>query len=139
MRVSPWGHRANGMQPKKTKTNTKKQKQKLLSGACTELLGLSLSSMLSPRAHLHVVRFMSDIKRPSLPIPFYSVLVSIFSLYGPFNCISFHKFSRQLSVFSLRSSGLSSALSVLSTICLFIKVFFSPNPLWLTGLKAPTN
>ena len=32
------------------------------------------------RAHLHVMRmlwFMSDINQPSLPIPFYSVLVSV--------------------------------------------------------------
>ena len=35
---------------------------------------------LSPLAHLHVMgtlRFMSDINQPSLPTPFYSVLVSI--------------------------------------------------------------
>ena len=50
------------------------------------------------------------------------------SLYGPFNCISFHKFSRQLSVFSLCSSGLISALLVLSTVlCHFMKVSFSPD------------
>ena len=36
-----------------------------------------------------------------------------FRLYGPFNCISFHKFSRQLSVFSLCYSDLISALLVL--------------------------
>ena len=50
-----------------------------------------------------------------------------FCLYGPFNCISFHKFSRQLSVFSLCSSGLISALLVLSTIFLFMKVSFCPD------------
>ena len=33
-----------------------------------------------------------------------------FCLYGPFNCISFNKFSRQVSVFSLCSSGPLSAL-----------------------------
>ena len=33
-----------------------------------------------------------------------------FCLYGPFNCISFHQFSRWLSAFSLCSSGLISAL-----------------------------
>ena len=33
-----------------------------------------------------------------------------FCLHGPFNCISFHTFSRQLSAFSLCSSGLISAL-----------------------------
>ena len=69
-------------------------------------------------------RFLS-----SLPTPFYSVLVSIFFLYGPFNCISFHKFSRQVSVFSLCSSGWSyfSALLVLSAIYLFMKDSFSPD------------
>ena len=44
-----------------------------------------------------------------------------FCLCGTFNCISFHKFSRQLSVFSLCSSGLISALLVLSTMYLFMK------------------
>ena len=41
-----------------------------------------------------------------------------FCLYGSFNCISFHKSSRRLSVFSLCSAGLISALSVLSTVYL---------------------
>ena len=50
-----------------------------------------------------------------------------FCLYGPFNFISFREFSRQLSVFSLCSSGLSSSLLVLSTIYLFMKVCFSPD------------
>ena len=50
-----------------------------------------------------------------------------FCLNGPFNCISFRKFSWQLSVFSLCSSGLSSALMVLSTVYLFMKVSFSPD------------
>ena len=38
-------------------------------------------------------------------------------LYGPFNCISFHKFSRQLPAFSLYSSGLISALFFWSYFC----------------------
>ena len=50
-----------------------------------------------------------------------------FCLYGPFSCISLHKFSRQLSVFSVCSSGLISALLVLSTVCLLMKVSFSPD------------
>ena len=50
-----------------------------------------------------------------------------FCLYGPFNCISFHKFSRQLSAFSICSSGLISALSILSAIYLFMKVSLSPD------------
>ena len=50
-----------------------------------------------------------------------------FCLYGPFNYISFHKFSWQLSAFSLCSSGLISALLVLSTIYLIMKVSLSPD------------
>ena len=65
------------------------------------------------------------INQPSSPTPFYSVLVSI-SVYGPFNCISFHKFSRQLSAFSLCSPGLNSALLVLSTIYLFHETLPQP-------------
>ena len=42
-----------------------------------------------------------------------------FCLYGPFNCISFRKFSRQLYIFSLCSSGFTSALLVLSYISLY--------------------
>ena len=60
-----------------------------------------------------------------------------FCLYGPFSCISFHKFSRQLSAFSICSSGLIFASLVLSTIILFLKVSFSPDIIlcgWL-GLK----
>ena len=50
-----------------------------------------------------------------------------FCLYGPLNCFSFHKFSWQLSVFSLCSSGLISALLVLSSVYLFMKVSLSPD------------
>ena len=49
-----------------------------------------------------------------------------FCLYSPFNCISFHKSFRQLSAFSLCSSGLNSALLVLLTTYLFMKVSLSP-------------
>ena len=70
--------------------------------------------------------FCSGHKPTELAHSFYSVLVSVF-LYGPFNCISFYKLSRQLSVFPLCSSGLISALLVLSTLCLFIKVSLSPD------------
>ena len=55
-----------------------------------------------------------------------------FGLYGPFNCILFHKCSRQLSAFSLCSSGLISASLFLSAVYLFMKVSFSPDitPQW---------
>ena len=65
-----------------------------------------------------------------------------FCLYGPFNCISFHKFSILLSVFSLCSCGLSSALLVLSTIYLFMKVSFTPDIIpsdWLGSKHKRTN
>ena len=47
------------------------------------------------------------------------LFLCLFLSYGPFNCISFHKFSQQLSAFSLYSSRLISALLVLSTIYLY--------------------
>ena len=50
-----------------------------------------------------------------------------YCLYGPFNCISFHQFYQQLSVFWLCSSGLMFALLVLSILYLFMKVSFSPD------------
>ena len=64
---------------------------------------ISYSSTWSPQAHLHkagMLWFMSDINQLSLLTPFYSVLV-YFTLYGPFNCISFHKFSQQLCFLTL--------------------------------------
>ena len=57
-------------------------------------------------------------------------------LCGPFNCISFHKFSLQLSAFLLCSSGLISALLVLSTVYLFMKVSFSPDIILIVGDRA---
>ena len=94
----------------------------------------------SPSCGEDVAVYVFDINQPSLPTPFYSVLVC-FCLYGPFNCISFHEFTRQLFAFSLWSSGLISALFVLSTVYLFMKNLSQSwyNPLWLTGLKASTN
>ena len=54
-------------------------------------------------------------KPTKLAHPFLFCFCVCFCLCGPFNCISFHKFSWQLSAFSLCSSGLNSALLVLST------------------------
>ena len=64
-----------------------------------------------------------------------------FCLYGPFNCVSFHKFSRQLSPISLCSSGIS-ALLVYPTIYLFMKVSRSPDRIlrgWLGSKYQLTN
>ena len=56
--------------------------------------------------------------KPSLPTLLFCSCV-YFCLYGPFNCISIHKFSQQLSTFLLCSPDLISALLVLLTIYLF--------------------
>ena len=74
-----------------------------------------------------VTVYVTDVNQPSLAPPFLFCSGVCFCLYSPFNCISFHKFSRQLSAFSLCSSGLISALVVLSNIYLFIKVSLSPD------------
>ena len=91
-------------------------------------------------AHLHKVgmlrfMFLTQTSRACPLLLFCSCVY--FCLYGPLNCISFHKFSRQLSAFSLCSSGLISALLVLSDTFLFMKVSFSHDVIlcgWL-GLK----
>ena len=75
--------------------------------------------------------------QPSLPTPFYSVLVSVSVFMALSNVFHSKTFSRHLSAFSLCSSGLISALLVLSTIYLFLKVSLSPDIIlcdWL-GLK----
>ena len=75
-----------------------------------------------------VAVYVFDINQPSWPTPFFLFRSCVyFCLYGPFNCISFHKFSRQFSVLLLCSSGLISALLVLSTIYLFMKSSLSPD------------
>ena len=82
----------------------------------------------SPRAHLHVLgmlRFMCDTDQPSLPTSSCSVLVSVsvvMALSTLFHSIN----SPDNSVFSLCSSNPFSALLVLSTTYLFMKVSFSP-------------
>ena len=60
--------------------------------------------------------YVPVINQPSLTTPAYSVVMSVSVFMALFNCVSFYKFSRQLSAFSLCSSGLISALLVLSTI-----------------------
>ena len=98
---------------------------------CCFILFLLLAlSQLSPLAHLHVVgmlRFMFLTKSNRACPLLFNVFLCLFLSYGPFSCISSHKFSRQLSAFSLCSSGLISALLVLSTTYLVMKVSFSPD------------
>ena len=93
------------------------------------VLGL-LVPVGSPSRGGDVVIYFFDVKQLSLPCPFFFFKFCscvCFCFYGPFNCISLHKFSRQLSVFSPCSTGLNDALLVLSIIHLFIKVSLSPD------------
>ena len=70
----------------------------------------------SPSRGGDVAVYVFDINQPSLPTPFSSVLVSV-SVFMALSTV-FHSFS-------LCSSGLISALLVLSAIYLFMKVSFS--------------
>ena len=74
-----------------------------------------------------VTVYVYDINQPSLPTSFLFCSCVYFCLYGPFSCISFHKFSRHLYIFWLCPSSLISAVLVLSTIYLFTKVSFNPD------------
>ena len=97
----------------------------------------------SPSRGGDAVVHVKDVHQPSLPASFFLFCSCVyFSLYIPFNCILFHKFSRQLSAFSLCSSGLNSGLLSFqlytASLC---ESLHQPwyNQLWLTRLKAPTN
>ena len=68
-----------------------------------------------------------DVDQPSLPTTFYSVLVSVSVFMVLSTVFSFLNFSRQLSASALCSSGFISALLVLSSIYLFMKVSLSPD------------
>ena len=99
----------------------------------------------SPSHGGDVAVYVFDISQPNVPTPFFFFFLSCscvyFCLYGPFNRISVHETSRHLCAFSHCFSGLISALLVLSTIYLFMKVSFSPEVIlcgWLC-LKAPIN
>ena len=81
-------------------------------------------------------------KPPELAHSFLFCSCVCFCLHGPLNSISLHKFSPQLSAFSLRSSGHSSALLFLSAIHLFMKVSFIPDIIlcsWLGFKHQITN
>ena len=80
----------------------------------------------SPSRGGDVAVYVFDINQPSLPTPFHSVLVSVFifmALSTVFHSIN----SPDNSAFSLCCSGLISALLVLSTIYLVMKVSLSPD------------
>ena len=79
-------------------------------------------------------------KPPKLAHSFLFCFYMYFCLYGPFNCISFHQFSQQ---HLLSNSALSALFLPYWSFQLYISIESTPqplyNPLWLTGLKAPTN
>ena len=97
------------------------------SSSCNELFRFPVLAVPagSPSRGGDVKVYVFDINQPSLPTPF-TLFLCLFLSCGPFTCISVHKFSRQLSVFSLCSPGLISALLVLSAIYLFLKVSLNP-------------
>ena len=79
----------------------------------------------SPSRGRDAAVYVSDIKQPSLPIPFYSALVSVsvfMSLSTVFHSIN----SPEKYPLSHRSSGVISVLSVLPAVYLFMKASFSP-------------
>ena len=82
----------------------------------------------SPSRDEDVAVYVFDINQPSLPTPFYSVLVPISVFVALSTVFRFiMKVCPQLSAFSPCSSGLHSALLVLSTYYLIRKVSFSPD------------
>ena len=112
-------------------------------GCCLEtwllVLGLHPSCVPpgSPSRGGDVTVSVPDINQPSLPPPFYSLLVSV-SVFITLSIV-FHSINSppKLPAFSLCSFGLISALLVFSTIYLFLKLFLSPDVIlcgWL-GLK----
>ena len=102
---------------------------------------LSLVPTGSPSRGGDVMVYVFDINQPSLPTPFTLFMCLFLSLWLFQLYFSFHKSSRQMSAFSHCSSSLISALLVLSTTYLFMKVSFSPDIIlcgWL-GLKHQLN
>ena len=79
----------------------------------------------SPSRGGDVTVYVKDIKQPSLPTPFYSVLVSI-SLFVALSTVFHSVNSLDKSPYSLFFRSYF-CLMVLSTIYLFMKVSFSPD------------
>ena len=74
-----------------------------------------------------MLRFVFDINQPSLPVPLYSVLVSV-SVFMALSTVFHFIISPDNSPpLSHSSSGLITALLVRSTAYLFMKVSFSPD------------
>ena len=80
----------------------------------------------SPSYIEDVVVYVCDIKPTELAHSFLFCSCAYLCLYSHFNCITFLKFFPPFSTFSLSSSSFISALLVLSTVYLFMKVSHSP-------------
>ena len=80
-------------------------------------------------------------KPTELSHSFFILFLCLFLFLWPFDRILVHKFSQQLSAFVLCSSCHISALLVIWTTIVIYESLPQPwyNPLWLTGLKAPTR
>ena len=72
--------------------------------------------------------------------PFLFCSFVCFCLYGPFNCISFHKLSQELRFLTPLFRSHFCLFGPLNYISLY-ESLLQPrcNPLWLTGLRALTN
>ena len=107
-----------------------------------QICSVSLSPTGSPWRGGDVVVYVFDINLLSLPTPFFLFCSCVcFCFYSPFGCTSFKKFCDN-SPLSHCSCGLFFCLLVLSSIYISLyESLLQPwcNPLWLTGLKAPTN
>ena len=130
-------------QKRERSAHWRKVRQKCGDAHCLERLSLSIVFVPtgSPSRGGDVTVYVLGISQPSFPHLLRCFCVYL-GLYGPFNCISFHKSSRQLSAFSLCSSSLICALLVLSTIYVFLKVSFSPDIIhsgWLGSKHQWTN
>ena len=120
-----------------------KDKDLSTKGFFTNYMSLITAPAGSPSHGGDVTVYVYDINQPTLLTPFFIFCSCVyFCLYGPFNCISIHTFSLQLSVLSLCSSGFISVLLVISTICIFMNVSFSPDIIhngWLGSKHHSTN
>ena len=86
--------------------------------------------------------YVFDINQPSLPTPFYSVLASISVFMALSTTFHSHKSSQLLSIFWFCSSSHISALLILSSTYLFMKISFSPDIIpsgWLGSKDQLTN
>ena len=96
---------------------------------------INVVSTGSPSHGGDVAVYVFDISQPSLPTPFYSVLMSV-SVFMALSTVFYAIISPETLRFLTLFFRSYLCLIGPSTTYLFLKVSFSPdvNPLWLTGL-----